>query len=486
MNRIRSLYRRCLSGDSLALLSLLSFFVFLFILLKSVFASFTHDESYSFIQYIAASYQAIWNFEPLTANNHLLNSLVTRFIYRILGSDEWILRLPNVLAGLGFILLAFRISKHFMPLPALRFACWSLLVLNPYLLDFFALSRGYGLSAFFLLVALYQGLWLVREPERMVRTWMLNLALLLAISANLNTVTPALAIVLSTLFLFLLERNGKAVWHTLIGSAVVALLLFTVFHEPVQQLREAGELYYGTTSLFDTWNRLALNAFYTLPGHVQWPSLRFVVAGTIALLGLLLLVRVVIRKQVRINLQLVFLVCCTAALIIGHVLEHHLLDLLYPVNRTSTYYYVFLALVLSFSIKALSAHLENTGSWIARVLVVLLGINFLSGLDGRAYREWRYDKHTKAIVYRLNEQAPEQERGTHLGIHWTFEPTINYYIKSRNFWKLKHVHRDGTSATDHYFYVYRNDLPELDADVTVLEEYSDIETVLLKNNAYAP
>ena len=111
----------------------------------------TYDEAASYIRYIDTTVPSvfdttlfsIFNFE--VATNHFLNTLLMKICWMIGGGSEIVLRAPNLAAYamfMGFSLLILR--AHTRPFIAL--AGFVLLNLNPYVVEYFSLSRGYGLS----------------------------------------------------------------------------------------------------------------------------------------------------------------------------------------------------------------------------------------------------------------------------------------------------------------------------------------------------
>jgi hypothetical protein len=126
------------------------FFMF-FVASRAIRVPFTYDEAASYIRYIDTSASSVFDTNLLSvfnfevATNHFLNTVLTKVSYIIAGRSEFSLRLPNLL-GYAFYLgfASFILRRLSNSLIAL---CGFLLLnLNPYLLDFFALSRGYGLS----------------------------------------------------------------------------------------------------------------------------------------------------------------------------------------------------------------------------------------------------------------------------------------------------------------------------------------------------
>ena len=118
---------------------------FIVIILRAWHIPITHDEASTFFFYVQTG-----EWRPYVAhaytNNHVLNSALASLSYRLFGSHPFVLRLPNVLS---FILLAwgvYRLCVNHLRSLAGRFCLLSLTVLTFNLLDFFQLSRGYGLS----------------------------------------------------------------------------------------------------------------------------------------------------------------------------------------------------------------------------------------------------------------------------------------------------------------------------------------------------
>lgn len=110
---------------------------------RAVRVPLTYDEAAAYLRYIAADPLAPFDFS--VATNHLLNSLLTKLFSTIAGSSEVVLRIPSLI-GYGlyvcFSLLMLRKVRY----REIALGAFLLLNLNPYVLDYFALSRGYGLS----------------------------------------------------------------------------------------------------------------------------------------------------------------------------------------------------------------------------------------------------------------------------------------------------------------------------------------------------
>ncbi len=112
-----------------------------------------YDEAFTFLDYARGP---LW--EALTgyraANNHFLNTLLVRLAAYVLGEQAALWRLPNLLAGLGTLIWAGVIAKKWFGrgagVVALAATC-----VSPVMAHFSVLARGYSLSLFFGLTALY-------------------------------------------------------------------------------------------------------------------------------------------------------------------------------------------------------------------------------------------------------------------------------------------------------------------------------------------
>ena len=129
----------------------ISLIVFAYVAARAAQVPLTYDEAASYIRYVdtssAASPEAtiasVFNFE--VATNHLLNTVLTKLAWTMGGSREIWLRLPNLIGYAVFAAFAIRILAPRCD-PVIALAGVALIELNPYLIEFFALSRGYGLA----------------------------------------------------------------------------------------------------------------------------------------------------------------------------------------------------------------------------------------------------------------------------------------------------------------------------------------------------
>ena len=115
-----------------------------------------YDEAITYRSFVSKSVLSIIACEHPDVNNHILNSLLTKFFVGILGNSVFILRLASVVAFALYIYAASRIARLLMGDNNIAYLLTLCLCLHPGLTDYFALCRGYGLSLALMMYAVWQ------------------------------------------------------------------------------------------------------------------------------------------------------------------------------------------------------------------------------------------------------------------------------------------------------------------------------------------
>ncbi|HMG14166.1 MAG TPA: hypothetical protein VK590_01895, partial [Saprospiraceae bacterium] len=119
-------------------------------------------------------------------------------------------------------------------------------------------------------------------------------------------------------------------------------------------------------------------------------------------------------------------------------------------------------------------------------MALISSIIFVSKADLRSCAEWEYDMETKTMMGNLIEYHKQNDTSSSpikIGINWLFEPTINFYRQTKNISWLQEADRNGVHKTDDYYYIFKDQLKELDSvNYKIISEFSRINTVLIRNN----
>lgn len=243
--------------------------VFLFVCVRAVLLDFTHDEAYSFL-----NIKQFWYAQFLcNANSHWLNSAAMKIASLLKAESHWALRWFSVLCAGGLLVLCFYFIRNFKN-GSVRFLAFTLCCLNPFVLDYFVLARGYVSGMFFECLAIYFFLKNQKQASEQSAFFALSAAGLSAI-ANFNFFyffsAFSLVFFYSTCF-----KNGISFlkkksfyWHAIIvlGFALVVLraLLFIK--------RCSNDLLLGTTNLFHGYFTSSIDALFYLNLGEKDPAL---------------------------------------------------------------------------------------------------------------------------------------------------------------------------------------------------------------------
>ncbi|MBK6821271.1 MAG: hypothetical protein IPG85_17395 [Bacteroidetes bacterium] len=121
------------------------------VIYRSFILEMTNDEAYSFFNLSTRHLQMMIG----TANTHWLNSFFILAETTLLGNKEWMIRIHSCLGFFIFSWALFQLFKSHIKYPIQLLLPITLILLNTYLLDFFSLARGYGISLAFELAACY-------------------------------------------------------------------------------------------------------------------------------------------------------------------------------------------------------------------------------------------------------------------------------------------------------------------------------------------
>jgi len=318
--------------------------VFTYVVLRAIFVPPYSDELKSFFDYIQTG-----SFQPfhahLDANNHIINSLFSRFFYLVFGDCIFILRLPNVLCFPIYLFYVWKIKTIFQS----KFIgfCWFITMIAPlYFLEFFSLARGYGMSMAFLMGALH---YLIRYSStgKAKYLWSGLFMTSLALWSNLSLMLVALLLGGIYLILYMKNTFSQRVYNLIPVNIIVILMLFIIplFYAVKYSfaLKNAGELYYGTNDGF----------IHSVPYHLTWlfsDLYRHANKIFLFLFSILLIASfyaIIVKRANKTFLIFQSLLWGTVA---GTILLHHFMDVNYPQGRTALHFFVLFMAAFFFSL----------------------------------------------------------------------------------------------------------------------------------------
>ena len=258
---------------------LLSLSIFGYLFLRAIYVPIVGDEAATFFNYVHVN-QFLPGFSRFDTNNHILNSLLSIVFCNIFGNTLLPLRLANLLSALIYFGAVYAIGKRIESI-IVRWSFYSALLFSTFLIEFFALSRGYGLSMSFLMASLYCLFKILEEGKS---KYYLSCILFISLGtlANLTLFNTLVSIFGFIILSSVLSKNRKSQTATWVigGFSILLLGILSLTY------KAKGLLWYGSNSGF--WDVTITTLADSLLGSTFYPSIAFILilSAIAALIGI--------------------------------------------------------------------------------------------------------------------------------------------------------------------------------------------------------
>jgi Dolichyl-phosphate-mannose-protein mannosyltransferase len=442
---------------------LISVLLLIYSILRATSLSFTIDESISYNVFVPLKFMDIVSFKIAIANNHMINTLFMKYISVLFGSNELLLRLPSILSHLVYIVFSYKIIKKIAS-PVILLAGFLLLNLNPYLLDFFSLARGYAMAVAFTVVSIYFLLNYIEFSKAKNITWSLIFAVL-AVLSNFTLLIFFISLITVFNIYWIVSQshyNLSEIIKKNIPVFICSIVLIIIMFEPIRKLIKFKEFYDGGTISFwsDTVGSLISASLY---GQSYWLTAFLFIRYLIAFCSLILIITFVYKTyktklkifndKVSVTILLLFIS------ILVPVAQHILLKSYFPINRMALVYIplFFIPIILFISDAAKSYKMKLL---ILPVMLIFAGVvtyHTFRSLNTSYALYWKFDADTKNMLSDLEIRVKNDNKSSiKLGAMWLYEPAINYYRVAKKYTWLEKV-RDDTYKNPDFDYYYLAD-----------------------------
>ncbi len=381
------------------------FFILLgYLILRAIHVFYIHDELVS-----KWTYMVSWNYWPydgyVDANNHFLNSLLGGMFIRLFDSDSiWLVRLPSLL---GFPLYFWGIwgLRKYIRQESVFVSMFIALTCSAFLIEYFALARGYGLAMGFMLLSIRYTLDFAKNQRSSLAFWAGSFWVL-CLYANLSFLTIAL---FGWVILAAISVVHKK-WIGLLWMIIVALPML-YFVQYSFALKEWGKLYYGGSDGFFESTIHSLTPY--LWGAKHWIMDAFLV---LIFAGVCVTALHMLRKWKENLTHLIVLLTCIAS-VSGILLQHVLWEVNYPEDRTA------LHLVLSFILALFFALDYWRQRWLGAIIALYIIGYFTWGINLTHSVFFTYEHFDRELVTRIPDRV-ESTPPTIYG-NWCMENEMN-------------------------------------------------------------
>lgn len=382
-----------MSSKQLLFVGGLFLLLLVYLVLRTINVPLADDEAITVLEYARMDLVDIFtnNNSFLTANNHLLHTLLVKFITSFASHSEFLIRLPNLFGFTLFFwsIVALLYGKRYWQLALI------IIVLNPYLLEFFSLARGYGLGIGLMFASC---VWLMKSAK-VYKARTLYLSFLLALLAALANFTLlysflAISVLLILLNFYFNRKNLLPALNIAVSSLVSAL--YTVWM--LQQINRYGDLIHGgrTNFVVDTLSSIVITyvqSNFPLLTAIGATSLLIMIVAIIASLALGLWDR---DTKWVVNNGLVPIVLLINVVAINA--HFYIFGIPLYLDRTASF---LLPLIIVSFVMCFEHSLRSVGRIIMIALIILQLVNFANLASVSRSYVFAYNEYNRQIIDEL-------------------------------------------------------------------------------------
>ncbi|MGB1243586.1 MAG: hypothetical protein ACPG49_13745, partial [Chitinophagales bacterium] len=421
-------------------------FLFAFTIYKALNASFTHDE-FTLLSYAERSYYGIFIIDPPYAGCHILLTFLVKPIITLFGISEFTLRLPTLIGHLIYLIFTYRLVVLLHRNNWVVFCTWLLLNANPYLLDFFAIGRGYGLAIAMMMVSCYYFLRFVKENGTNTKyLFGAFFAGFLAVYTNFTLLNYYVAL-LGTWGLYVLYHLWKTPNFSFQKALkihwvvpIVTLFMAAIIYIPLKRLVETDQFYFAGMNGFwqDTVRSLAESYMYGMPYgiYVEFvTSMLFTMAFLVTLA--LLFFHWTTQKEASRDWAFTAMISIFSLAMLSTIVQFHTIGTKYLFARIALFYLPLLFISFSFFLQYAvdTVPFKKYALFLIGVLNIFVAYHSIRACNTHTYRDWWYDKNSKGIMEYLRDEVtpafPDDER-INVGLKWIYVPSFYFYEKKWN------------------------------------------------------
>jgi hypothetical protein len=458
---------------------------------------FTYDESWTYLAYVHNGFITFKRYVQGDTNNHLLNTWLMELSIKLFGESEFTMRLPNVLSHLLFLVYSAKIVRT-LSSKALIIGGFLLLNMNPYLIEFFSVARGYGISMGLIMASLYFAYKFISLNGDYRNAFISVLFASIAVLAYflmINFLLIITSILLIQLILRYRNINGntssrKTLFLIRNSMFIVSPLMIFFYVIPVIiNLKKVGSMDFGTG--FSFWHCTVF--FLIAEANAKFPKVDYklfigevFVALTLITSAVLIMYNIIKKKERLFDSFLNILFMIIILSFFASYLQKMFFNILYPLGRYALIYYPLFTLLLIF----LFNKLQNISRLAFRILfysvLTIVMVNCLFYINFKSVHEWSTEADTRDMVnyltQRKKEISPDKNNIT-IGVTFQSQFDVNFY---KTLYHLNWLNENGASKIfdklNDYYYLSADDTAELKGiSYKIIKTYPNTKTMLLEN-----
>ncbi|MCK6691742.1 MAG: hypothetical protein L6Q97_06515 [Thermoanaerobaculia bacterium] len=408
---------------------------FLYLLLRAWYIPMTQDEVATCYNHVTRGIFDLMTYQrEAVPNNHILNTLAIKLLAGIFGMGQMVARIPALAGGLLYLFGAGALARLLGSTGWLRLLWFVLLLGNPFMAEFFALARGYGISIALMTVAVYFA-WKYLENARPKYLGVTLVFAGLSVMANftiLNVYLPLILLLLLNIRQQLVAAAERRKASKILAAGILILLILCAL--PVYRMQAGDELkYWGSAGFFrETLAPLVRSSIMDHP-YLDGPTVP-VLAKLIVVFCLTAWAVAVWRwgnRQWRMSPPdpLVFAGFLLAGTVTVNLLQNFFLDVPFLNPRTAVFLYPLFALQLIAVGELLWRQWRYKALYFAVPLLIFTLINFDNNRNIRESYEWSYDRGTFTVFDYIKKAYETEGRTTPFTIdaNWLLLNSLQFH-----------------------------------------------------------
>ena len=438
---------------------LVTFFFFsviaTYLVARAYLLSITHDEALTVISQGTQSYLNIILYnKSIQANNHLFNSLLVKSVISIFGYNEFLIRIAGLLGGGLYIFGVYKLCQKLFGGTLVYYVGLPLLIINPYILDFFSIARGYSLSlGFFILSVLY----IFKSYDNSIKEEALKYKIKsfclmsLAVISNFSLLNVYVALIGAALVMEITaiyssntDRPSfkQSINHFKIDFYYIFLItlgLALLILLPLLKMARKKQFYGGKISFWhDTITSLLQSSLYG-KDYLSLDFIYYFGFFLISLLALLLInFSIKIYHKISLNSADRYLIITSSIItltVLSIIFQNILLDTPFVAARTALYFIPLFTLFVLLLYQSICNNPLFRLKVIPNVVLTFTGLvimlHYLSCLNLSYTYDWPYDASTKMAMKQIFDREKENNSHQHpvaIGATWWLVPSIDFYL----------------------------------------------------------
>ncbi|MEO5675807.1 MAG: glycosyltransferase family 39 protein [Chitinophagales bacterium] len=439
------------------------------IIIKAICVPITHDEYSAALYYPTFSFWQIMKYPDVWPSNHILNSIFIKLSIFLFGITPFTVRMPNVISFLLYAAVVWNFANRYFQSPTvLYYAVFICFLCNPYLIDFFGLARGYGMSNAFMITSIF---FCLRSADENKKSHLLLAWLFAALAAYANFTLLIFFVSLNGILILILwrERLTRKIPAEILGLQVLSLVILTflfaiVCYTPIHKMQSTDQFVYWTSNGFfrDTVLSLVENSRYGV-SYFGIQSVWFSCVVVLLFVTMFIAMLLKIFKNRFSVFQDLFVVTFAMLLftIVDNIIQTVIIQTPNLTGRTALSFYPLFITPFLFGIKEIRTYWPRVARAVSWFLIGMGIFHVSTALRMNQVREWWYDQNTYTVLNYLNEyRMKHNQEKVQLNTSWWFNPSFTFYTQTGKVKWLDltpyHKDIDSTSNTQ-FYYIMDND-----------------------------